>query len=170
MDLFHPTPEVEVRPSSSEDVHFLANRLRAEDLAEIVAASGETPVAALGRGFVASRPCWTVLFRGEPSAMFGIVPTEDVDFARLGRVWFLGSDRVRLWGKTFTKFTAEWLAAMGKDFDVLGCTVDLRQVAHLKWLKAVGFRPVCLHNQFGALGLPFVEMAVSTDDIHPEGA
>jgi len=168
-DLRHPADDIEVRESKGEDTVFLGERLRAEDLAEIVAATGEKPVEALGRGFLASKPCWTVTWKGEPSAMFGVVPSEDVDFARLGRVWFLGSERVRVWGKSFCRFTALWLQEMGKDFDVLGCVVDARQIAHLRWLKSVGFRVVRVHNHYGKLGLPFIEMAVPTCDINPNG-
>ena len=169
MDLFHPTPDIEVRPARVDDVHFLSTCLRAEDLAEIVAMSGETPTSALGRGFVASKPCWTILYKGEPSAMFGVVPSEDVHFAAIGRVWFLGSDRVRLWGKTFTRLTSAWLVEMAKGFDVLGCVVDARQLAHIRWLRAVGFSVIRAYREFGHLGLPALEMAVATSEINPNG-
>lgn len=166
VDLHHPSPDISVRESKGEDAVFLATRLRSEDLAEIVAATDEKPVLALSRGFLASKPCWTVLYKGEPSAMFGVVPSDNVgDVARVGRVWFLGSDRVRLWGKSFCRFTALWLEKMGKDFDVLGCVIDQRQIAHLKWLRSVGFRHIRVHQRYGKLGLPFDELAVATCNI-----
>lgn len=169
VDLFHPAPDIEVRPSKGEDAVYLGSRLRAEDLAEIVASTGEKPVLALSRGFLASKPCWTVLYKGEPSAMFGVVPSQQVgDVARVGRVWFLGSDRVRLWGKSFCRFTAAWLVKMGQDFEVLGCVVDQRQIAHIKWLRSVGFKHIRVHDKYGKLGLPFDEMAVATCDIKGE--
>lgn len=167
IDPFHPAPDIEIRPSKGEDAVYLGSRLRTEDLAEIVASTGEKPVMALSRGFLASKPCWTVLYRGEPSAMFGVVPSENVgDVVRVGRVWFLGSDRVRLWGKSFCRFTALWLERMGQSFDVLGCVIDQRQVAHIRWLKSVGFKHIRIHQHYGRLQLPFHEMAVPTCDIN----
>lgn len=97
--------------------------------------------------------------------MFGVVPSEGVEFARLGRVWFLGSTSVPLWGKSFTRLTNLWLLRMGQDFDILGCTVDARQLAHLRWLRAVGFNLVTVHRNFGYLELPFVEMAVTLEEL-----
>lgn len=163
--LLRPDPDIEVRPARGEDVAALAARLRTEDVAEIVAASGEKPVVALGRGFVESRPCWTVLYKGTPSAMWGVVESERVDFARMGTIWLLGSDDVPLWGKSLSRWSVHWIRELAKDFDVLTCTVDARQVSHLRWLQRIGFEVVRVHEQFGHLGLPFIEMGVTLEDL-----
>lgn len=166
MDLYHPTQDIEVRPARGDDVKVLAPKLRFADMAEIVAASGMKPVEALGDGFVRSKPCWTVLFKGEPSAMWGVVLSENVDFARLGTVWMLGSDSISLWGKSFHRLSMLWMKELAKDFDVLHCIVDARQGDHLRWLLAIGFRPIETYEHYGPLGLPFYSMAATLEDIH----
>lgn len=166
VNLFRPSTDLEVRPAIAADVPHLALRLRHEDMAEIVAASGETPAVALGRGWLESEPCWTVLYKGEPSAMFGVCPTADVEWARFGRVWFLGSDKADLWSLSMHKFTTAWLRELCKGFDILGNVVDERQTVHLRWLKRVGFRQIRRYPQWGHHGLPFVELIITSEEIH----
>jgi len=166
MDLFHPTATIEVRPATGEDVKFLAERLRPEDVAEIVAASGLKPIIALGQGFVESEQCWVVTYKGEPCAIFGVVESPHVQWARFGRVWLLGTDKVQLWSLTFHKLTALWIRKLSEGYAILGNVVDERQTAHLRWLKRVGFKQIRRYDQYGHLGLPFVELVAFTEEIN----
>jgi hypothetical protein len=166
LDLYRPTAYIEVRPATGEDVKYLAARLRHQDVAEIVAASGLEPVIALGQGFVESEQCWTVTYRGEPCCMFGVVESPHVQWARFGRVWLLGTEKVQLWSLTFHKLTAAWLRKMSEGYTILGNVVDERQTDHLRWLKRVGFHQIARHDQYGHLGLPFVELVAFTEELN----
>lgn len=157
-------PELIVRPSRGDDVQAMAPRLRSEDLAEIVAASGQKAVDALGAGFVASRPCMTVEYNGRPAAMFGVVPGE-VEYPKLGNVWLLGTDDIHLFSRQFLRQSRAWLVEIAKGYDLIGNVVDERNDEHVRWLRWLGFRFIKRHATFGHLGLPFLEFVIVTENI-----
>jgi hypothetical protein len=158
-----------VRPSAARDAIDMAPRLRVEDMAEIAAASGRPPVEALGEGFACSRPCFTVEYNGRPAAMFGVVPSPDTEFPRLGVVWLLGTDAVRVFGRPFLRHSREWLVRACEGYDVVGNFVDERNTAHVRWLKWLGFTFLKRHEHFGRLGLPFMEFVKIMDTKEPPG-
>ena len=152
-----PRSELIVRPARAEDVRYLADHLRCEDLAEIVAASNMDAYTAIGRGFVESVPRVTVEFRGKPAAMFGVVPTENLESPRAGAIWLLGTDEIDLFKTRFLRESAQWLEFATRNYDVVGNVVDERNSKHVKWLKWLGFKFLRRIPQYGHLGLPFYE-------------
>lgn len=83
-------------PAQARHVAFLARRLRVIDRIECEA-MGRSAKQALRHGLAASARCWTALVDDEPHAMFGVV----VESALSGEAipWFLGTDRVRDYGR-----------------------------------------------------------------------
>jgi hypothetical protein len=158
----HPGPDLVVRPSIAADVTDMATRLRTEDQAEIVAASGQPPVVALGEGFAKSTPCYTVMYNGRPAAMFGIVPS-DCTFPRLGNIWLLGTDDINVFSREFLRQSKSWLKTICEGYDLVGNLVDERNDKHVKWLKWLEFKFIRRYDEFGALGLPFLEFAKIVD-------
>lgn len=53
----------------------LAPVMRGPDVAEVFAATGESPLEALARGVANSSHCVAVLFDGQPALIAGLVPT-----------------------------------------------------------------------------------------------
>lgn len=149
-------PELIVRESVGSDVPYLAQRLRLEDMAEIAAATGEKPVVALGRGFADSTPCYTAEFRGKPAAMFGIIPS-DLEFARFGSIWLLGTDEIGVFRKQFMRQSRAWIDRLSEGYDCIGNVVDARNLRHVLWLRRMEFHFLRKIPHYGKLGLPFYE-------------
>lgn len=159
LDEIHANAELVIRESIAADVPDLAPRLRIPDMAEIAAATGERPITALGRGFAASTPCYTALYRGKVVAMFGVVPeptNEGAEFPRVGHIWMLGSDDIPLFRKSFMRHTKPWLAVVCDGYDMVTNLVDARNTRHIAWIKRSGFTFTQLVTR-GKLNLPFLE-------------
>lgn len=156
-------PGLIVRPAHGDDVHSMAPRLRTEDVAEIVAFSGETALNALGRGYVNSAKCFTVEFEGRASAMFGVA--ESPIMPRFGTIWLLGTNDIPLFSRQFLRQSSEWLAEIMKGYDIVGNLVDERNESHIRWLRWLEFDFIARHPVMGHLGLPFLEFV----KIVPEG-
>jgi hypothetical protein len=158
-DPVHPVPELTVRPSVAADIEPLARNLRRADRDEIAANTGADPVDAIGRGFVASSPCFTVEYKGEPAAMFGVVPSDETTSPRLGSIWLLGTDAIQAFSMDFLRYSHDWLATACKDYDIVGNVVDARNTTHLRWLRWLGFRFLVKHEKYGVEGRAFFEFA-----------
>lgn len=156
-----PVPELIVRPSVGADVLVIAANLRADDLAEVVAASELTPVQAIGLGYAESRPCFTVEFEGRPAAIFGVVPSPVME--RFGTVWMLGTNDIALFHRPFLRQSTEWLNKVTADYDIVGNVVDERNKKHIRWLRWLGFRFIKRYPEYGRLGLPFLEFVKSVE-------
>ena len=158
-----PVPGIVVRPSTNEDVQYLAHHLRKDDLNEITASTGRTPVMALGYGLVNSERCMTVEYRGKPAAMFGVVPSQTHN-PRLGAVWMVGTDEIPMFTTTFLRQSKAWLDEVSRGYDVVGNFVDERNVSHVRWIKWMGFTVVARHDQYGAAKLPFLEFVKAVEE------
>ena len=156
LDQIRTHAELVIRESIASDVTDMAPRLRIPDMAEIAAATGERPVAALGRGFADSTPCYTAVFKGRPAAMFGVVPLRVDAFPRTGAIWLLGTDDIPLFSKSFMRHTGPWLSIVCSGYDQVSNRVDARNRRHVVWLKRMGF--VFLRTgPMGPYKLPFHE-------------
>lgn len=142
------------RPSSLSDVTYLADRLRREDVQEIQASSGSTPLEALTNGFRSSNPCITVVHGDEPVAMFGVVPTDQPEIAS---IWLLASDDLRLARKEFMRQTKDWLSKFHEKYPMLWNLVDARNNTHIRWLKWAGVVFLKRHESIGVESRPFLE-------------
>lgn len=81
--------DVTFQKATLAHVESLAVEMRAADVAEVLAASGSTPLDALTRGLKISEVCGVVCFNGEVGVMFGVIP--------LPLATALGESRVCLW-------------------------------------------------------------------------
>lgn len=163
-----------VLPSVASDVERMAPRLRNEDRAEIVAASGEPSIIALGRGFVESMPCFTAYYNDRPAVMFGVTPSKrlhplvDPDFPRVGYVWLLATDDVNEFKTAFLRLSRKWFDRVTRDYDIVGNVVDERNTRHIQWLEWVGVKFLRTHKHFGHLGLPFREFVKVINESPPQ--
>lgn len=145
------------RPTRLEDIPVVADTMRAEDIAEVKAQSGNTPRQALLFCFFASKPCMTMVSRhGHLMGMWGVVPEGEMS----GRIWMLGSqamlddvsDR-----RVFLRESIKVLSRLHGQYPVLFNQVDARNKVHVRWLQWMGFTFIQEHPNYGAEGRQFLE-------------
>lgn len=135
-------PNVIVRQARPEDIVFLAENLRQEDIDECQHASGMGPKEALEFGFVESDVCHVATFKDEPFAIFGVLAAAQTEgWPRVASVWMLGTPKMRKLGVTLCRLAPDWLARFA-DFDIVTCLAWAGNTAHLHWIKAMGFNLV----------------------------
>lgn len=115
--------------SSIEDALQLAPQLRAEDVAEVRAASGKSPLVALQFGIEHSE-CYSAADADGVFAMFGLGAN--------GSIWLLASDRLLNHKIFFLRESLRWFNRWHERHEVLWNLVDCRNTVHIQWLKWVG--------------------------------
>jgi hypothetical protein len=126
-----------VEEAAKLDVVNLAPHLRKEDVAEIAAASGQSPGEALWLGLEKSDRCFAVRRQGHTIALFGTVPTRT---PKVGAVWLLASDELFDIRFQLQRHAREWLTKLFEGYDLLGNLVDARNEKHVRWLRWLGFK------------------------------
>lgn len=136
------------------DAEIISPRLRAEDAAEILAASGLEPEAILPR-CVENNRTWKAVVGsfssphyGDPVALFG-VSSPNIP-------WLVATPEILNHQISFLKQAKNVLHlmhAIGGPF--LHNYVDARNDVHLRWLAWMGFTIDCLIPEYGAAKLPF---------------
>lgn len=135
--LAYRSRNVAVEKATEADVDYLKTRLRPSDVVEIWAANRETPEMALVAGLKCSTSCWTVKFKGEAVAMFGVARGAGVPDG-FGCIWFLASDGLLKMRTTFLKLSRRFVDEMLKDYSVLFNMTDDRNEVAIKWLRWCG--------------------------------
>ena len=145
------------RRTELEDIRIIGENMRDEDIAEIRAQSGLTPVASLFYCFFKSNPCMTMVSRhGHPMGMWGVVPESETS----GRIWMLGcqsmlddpSDK-----RTFLRRSKVELDKIIQEYPVLFNVVDARNKVHVRWLQWMGFTFIKKHSEYGPESRLFYE-------------
>lgn len=149
-----------LREATPDDARNLSPRLRDQDVAEIQASSGSSPLAALLRGVEISQWAYAVELEGEVVALFGVaeMAPESATY-RVGVPWLLGSDAFFQEVGTFRlhRQAIRWLRRMHDDFPHLLNLVDCRNVDSIQWLSRLGFEFTALHPRYGAGHHPFIQ-------------
>jgi hypothetical protein len=146
--------QVVFRPALPADADSLAPRLRAADLAELVAAHGPDadPLALLRNGLAVTPDAVAAVQDGRVIALLGCAPAGTL-MTPCGIPWLLGSDECSAHARLFVargrQAVGEWLRQYGR----LENYVDARHVASLRWLRRLGFtiQPVQRCGPHGAL-------------------
>lgn len=145
-----------IRPATSEDVSWVAERLRAEDAEEIRTASQKDPVEIVHRAFSLSRETYAVYLGRDrlskhPAALFGVSGE-----GQRGAVWFLATDDIKGFGLTILLEAPYWLNHLSRHYpDGLHNYADLRNTLHIRWCQLTGFT---LGNTVDLRGFPFVHI------------
>jgi hypothetical protein len=141
--LVDPTPE---------NMLYIAQRMRAQDVAEIWASHHSTPLEALEHG--AGHSSWVKVgvIDGEPVCMFGVSAMSLL--YREGLPWMLGTDALNRHARLLVRIAPAVVAYMHALYPTLYNWVDARNRRSVKWLKALGFR-LGDPAPYGADGLPF---------------
>lgn len=145
-----------VRPAVVGDCFELAPRLRADDVQEIRASSGKSPLSALFECVRRSKHSYSCEDQNaRVFAMFGVADAPDNP--GVGIIWMLASDDLTDHRKQFVRECGRWFKKFREEYDVLWNIVDERNTVHLSWLKWMGCTFTKRHPQYGKGKLPFVE-------------
>lgn len=133
--LYYNDGHVKVRKSIIEDIDFLADRLRIEDINEVWASDHMSPRAALEQSFNESSHCFTIE-NGMPIAMFGISPENLLGTDAV--IWFLSSDDIEKIKYRFLKCSKFFIDTLLDVYPVLYNYVDFRNKKSIDWLYHCG--------------------------------
>jgi hypothetical protein len=139
---------VTIRPATLADCESLAPRLREEDKAEALAASGIPALYALK------------LSLGPETFVIDIDGTPEMIFGCPNGVPWMFSTPVPVspkWRRAFLRETAKMVDIWQAKFPILHNFIDARNTTHMRWLKWLGFTFIARHDRYGPLGLPFYE-------------
>ncbi len=154
-----------VRRSSRLDAVSLAPRLRASDVKEIFAASGQEPEEALLQSITESDSdmCWTAELDAGPEVMFGAGVIDDN--VGLGHIWMLGSDRIYENPRNFMHHCWQYLAVMHTRYKYLTNFVSVEHQSANRWMRKLGFEPVQFTQDYGPIGHPFIQYISEADHV-----
>jgi hypothetical protein len=150
---------LEVRDAIAEDCAALAKTMRPEDMAEVLASGGFTPLRALVASRKASADTRVLLVDGEVAAMWGVVPLP-MDGA--GAVWLLTGTAVDRAPTAFLRKCREELGRIRATWALLVNFIDARHAKALRWARWLGFE-VGSPEPFGVAGLPFCHVQLSRE-------
>lgn len=152
-----------VRQATLADAQSVAQRLRPQDRAEVLAAGGVAPTAVFPAAVVEGREIMAgglaeddraeVLFGCDP--MFGD--------PSVGIVWMVSTDVIYEHPYEFARTARHILSIYHDRHQVLTNFVDARNTRHIRWLKWQGFHMIRRVETFGAQSLPFIEFASFTE-------
>ena len=145
-------PDYRVVEATREHVEAMAPHMRAADVAEVLAATGADPRAALLMSWRVSTHRWAGLAGDEVACIFGVAPINLL--ARRGAPWLLGTDLIAQHGRAFLRRNRRYIHSMMSVYNHLENHVDARNTVSIEWLRWLGFtfdEPA----PFGVAGLPF---------------
>jgi len=141
------------RAPLARDILHIADNLRHEDVREVAASHGHSPLQALAYAVTSSTLCRVAFWKRRPVAVFGYARHPEGPVS----VWLLGTDTLTAPGvrRAFLcvarRFTDVWADAFGVLFNY----VDVRAETSRRWLRWMGFveQPPM---PYGPLSLPFI--------------
>lgn len=142
-----------IRKAKKRDLIGLGERLRQEDKDEITAGSGLTPQFALNLGWKFSYDKYVVVADGQVEMVFGAVEGETPNSCV---IWLLSTDWMTKVGFTFAKQSRPWLSRLMKNKEIGYNWVDVRNMAHIRWLDWMGAEFPHLEPLYGHEKRPFL--------------
>lgn len=130
-------------PATLEDAADLSGGIRPADLAEVLALGFEDVLTPLVACVKLSDIAVTMRVDGEIAAMFGARPfSENTTLVptRRGHVWLMTSNVVPKRRKAFVRWSKPAVRGLLRRYETLGCMVDARYDAALRWADWAGFR------------------------------
>lgn len=154
-------------PATREHAVELAPRLRATDVAELLAARGMAPLAALLEAIERSDTAEALLLDGEVVALFGTGPYRRSTLLggpAVGVPWLLGSDALTRDRRLLVRLARRQVVRMLLRYPILVNAVDARYAGALSFARWLGFE-VGPPAPFGAAGLPFCLIRLRRPDV-----
>jgi hypothetical protein len=145
---------IEFREATVADMVALAPRLRPEDRAECLAASGVEPETSLPTA-VSLGPSWVWTVAGKPECALGVIPVDGVPLT--GAVWMLGSSELLKHTRYMVKHLPGVIDMLHNHYPLLGNYVDARNTTHISFIKHCGFSLLRVIPDHGVERRPFIE-------------
>lgn len=156
----------EIREATLEDMAELAEKMRAEDRAEVLSSGSFTAADAVIESVEATTDPRSLFINGELAVMYGVVPgPTNLIGRRVGVPWVLTTDVVTRNPKAFVKASRQILPDLFLDKDILVNYVDDRYTSSVRWLRMLGFW-VGEPEPFGSNGEPFRPFVMRREDLY----
>ena len=135
MFLKHQTPKPHLRLATEVDCIYLSENLREDDIQEIKAVTGLSPLLPLLCGLrMSSVPLVICNADCKPVAMLGVVPN-----GLIGFIWMVGTDDLKKISLSFLRNSKDVCDVLKGKHQILHNYVDKRNKLHINWLKWMGF-------------------------------
>lgn len=134
------TSKFSVDFATLQDVVYVSNNLREEDIEEAMAAYGETvqPWKMLMGSFLVSRDTTFAMHSdGVPFCIVGCRPPSIL--SNTGTPWMVGTNQIRHHGKSMTKFSKALAKVWSDTWPVLQNYVYEKNHTAIRWLHRIGF-------------------------------
>ena len=144
---------LEIMPATLEHLDQVAGNARPEDVAELLASSGDDPAQVLKHGHRVSSLCLAGVVAGEAVCVVGVSPV--CAAYGLGSPWMVGTTALDRHARKFARVSRPVVEEMNRVYPHLANFVDNRNDKAIRWLEWMGFKfyPPRPH---GVLGLPFM--------------
>lgn len=141
-------------PAEEEHIWILGHNMNPDDIAEVRAAAGHTPMQALIQGVKHSPHPLVWIEDGIPYAMMGVSQGPLLNSEYIGHPWMLTHKYAVHKGKSWLKYSRKVVDIWMEDYDYLYNYVDDRHDRSKRWLKWCGFT-LDEPEIYGAERLPF---------------
>jgi hypothetical protein len=132
--------EVEIRQSKKSDVDYLKDNLREQDIEELALMgiqSKEEVNNSILFGFESPEStCYTMEFKGNIVAMFGVVPNDEDETS--ATLWMLSTNEVRKFPKRFLKLAKRYVEGFKSEYDTLWNFIHPSNKLSLKLVELLG--------------------------------
>ncbi len=145
------------------DALRISQDLRFEDARELKACWGTSAQAGLTQCLLNSHRAMAIKVMDKPVALLGVTSVRHRRYS-YGVPWLLASDSFFRERKSLVTCSQPWLADLLRDYDFLSNTTDIRNDAHIRWLKWCGFIFGGVHEKQGIQGEDFVEFYLPNPD------
>lgn len=141
-------------PAVLEHARHIGLYLRGPDREELTAQSPEVSCEdTVVASFAVSAPlCFTLLWDGNPVAIFGVSATEEEG---VGSVWMLGTDGILSAAGYLARFTTQWVEWMNTIYPFLSNQCSASNTVSIAWLKHSGFEFGDPHDSYDIPFIPF---------------
>jgi len=129
---------IELREPTDADLIWLADHLRAADIAEAEDFSGQDALTALRKSVAVSSECTLALADGDPLLIFGLGYGGSL-FSDTARPWMVGTDAIPCYRVTLHRTASRLVRRWRGERGLLENWVDARHAVSIGWLKRLGF-------------------------------
>lgn len=134
--ILYDSDGIEVRKTDYEDILYLHTRLRKSDVQEIYASHHHDPYSALCLSYYRSLLCFTVVYSGNPVAMFGVVPENYLGHKAV--IWLLGTDDLTKHRIRFARHSKKFVGMFLDMYPFIFNFVHDKNKESIDWLKRIG--------------------------------
>lgn len=142
---------IRIIPATPEHIAMICADVRACDVAEVEASSGNSVASALQQGLEAG-DAFAAFWNDEPLCLFGVVGCDEAPW--VGAPWAIGTNAITKHKRAFMRESLKQMRKAAMCYSVLVNYVDDRNDVAKQWLTWLGFR---LHDPepYGVQQMPF---------------